>query len=78
MSQSSSLASIVSTQTWKTDDKTPLALFHKKFWSKSMKDEESEWHNNQPGVVYQDGDGRLDQDQDQDQDETMDMDGNII
>jgi hypothetical protein len=63
MSQSS-LASVVSTQTWKADDKTPLALFHKKFWGKSMKDEESEWRNTQPGVADQDGDGRMDQDQD--------------
>ena len=50
MSESSSLASVVCNQTWKTDDKTPLTLFHKKFWGKSMKDEadeESEWRMSQ-------------------------------
>ena len=47
MSESSSLASVVSNQTWKADDGTPLALFHKKFWGKSMKDEESEWRKSQ-------------------------------
>ena len=39
-----------------------------------MKDEESEWRNNQPGVVDQDGNGCIDQDQD----ETTDMDDSII
>jgi hypothetical protein len=65
MSESSSLASVVSNQTWKADDKTPLALFHKKFWGKSMKDEESEWHKSQIKT-------------DQDQDEITDTDDDII
>ena len=63
MSESSSLASVVSNQTWKADDGTPLALFHKKFWGKSMKDEESEWRKSQ----------LIDQDE-----ETTDADDDII
>jgi hypothetical protein len=66
MSESSSLASVVCNKTWKADDdKTPLALFHKKFWGKSMKDEESEWRESQIRI-------------DQDQDEITDMDDDII
>ena len=52
------------------DDETPLALFHKKFWGKSMKDEESEWRRSQIRIV--------DQDQDQDQNNTSDMDDDIV
>jgi hypothetical protein len=67
MSKSSSLASVVGTQTWKADDNTPVAQFHKKFWGKSMKDEESEWRDTQE-------DTQEDEHMDQDQDETADMD----
>jgi hypothetical protein len=65
MSESSSLASVVSNLTWKADDGTPLALFHKKFWGKSMKDEESEWRKSQIRI-------------DQDEDEITDEDDDII
>jgi hypothetical protein len=66
MSKLSSLASVVRNRTWKADDdETPLALFHKKFWGKSMKDEESEWHRSQIKI-------------DQDQDEITDMDDDIV
>ena len=65
--ESSSLASVVRNPTWKADDETPLALFHKKFWGKSMKDEESEWRKSQPEIRI-----------DQDQDEITDMDDDII
>ena len=65
MSESSLLASIVSNQTWKVDDGTPLALFHKKFWGKSMKGEESEWCKLQIRI-------------DQDEDEITDVDDDII
>jgi hypothetical protein len=69
MSESSSLASLASVvrnQTWKAeDDETSLALFHKRFWGKSMNDEESEWHRSQIRI-------------DQDQDEITDMDDDII
>lgn len=73
MSKSSSLASVVGTQTWKADDNTPVAQFHKKFWGKSMKDEESEWRDTQKDEWC---DTREDErmDQDQDQDEATDMD----
>jgi len=71
MSESSSLASVVSTQTWKADDNTPVAQFHKKFWGKSMKDEESEWRDTQKDEWC---DTREDERMDQDQDETTDMD----
>jgi hypothetical protein len=81
MSESSSLASVVRVQTWlKTDDENPLALFHKKFWGKSMKDEESEWCDTQPvsggslGVADQDGDERMDLDEG----ERMDEDDDVI
>src|ERR1700683_4043199 len=70
ISQSSS---VVSTQTWKADDKIPLALFHKKFWGKSMKDEESEGATPSQGLQIRMGMGM-----DQDQNETMDMEDNII
>ena len=65
MSESSSLASVISNQMWKADDGTPLALFHKKFWGKSMKDEESEWRKSQIRIA-------------QDEDEIMDKDDDII
>ncbi len=64
MPELSSLAAI-SKHTWKADDKTPLALFHKKFRGKSMKDEESEWRKSQIRI-------------DQDQDEITDMEDDII
>jgi len=47
---SSSLASVVSKRglMWDlADDDLPVTLFHKKFWGKSMKDEESEWRKSQ-------------------------------
>ena len=44
--ESSSLASVVRKKTWEADDGT-LALFHKKFWGKSMKDEELEWRKSE-------------------------------
>jgi hypothetical protein len=71
MFESSSLASVVCNETWKADDNTPLALFHEKFWGKSMKDEESEWRKSQI---------RTDQDQDEttNQEEITDMDDDII
>src|SRR5882762_10803917 len=65
MSESSSLASVVSNQTWIADDGTPLALFHKKFGGKSMKDEESGWRKSQIRI-------------DQDVDEITDVDDDII
>ena len=46
MSDSSSLASVVRVKfrKWqKLDDEYPLALFHARFWGKSMEDEEEEW-----------------------------------
>jgi hypothetical protein len=68
----SSLASVVRVQTYlKIDDDTPLARFYRKFWGKSMEDEEAEWQKGQtqiggqPEDEDQDGYEAMVQDQDQ-------------
>jgi hypothetical protein len=56
MSDSSSLASVVHVtfRTWrKVPDEHLLALFHRKFWGKSMEDEEEEWQKAQPQIEGQ-------------------------
>ena len=55
-SDSSSLASVVRVKfrKWqKLDDEYPLALFHVRFWGKSMEDEEEEWRKAQPQIEGQ-------------------------
>ena len=51
----SGLSSVVrfpSVEQWKTiDNGEPLAVFHAKFWGKSMAVEEKEWLNTQPPVA---------------------------
>ena len=53
---SSSLASVVHVKfrKWqKLVDRHPLALFHARFWGKSMEDEEEEWRKAQPQIEGQ-------------------------
>jgi hypothetical protein len=79
-SDSSSLASVVRVkfQKWqKLDDEYPLALFHVRFWGKSMEDEEEEWRKAQPQIEDEDegryegkGKGRA---IDEDEDEAMEV-----
>ena len=86
MSDSSSLASVVRVnfrKKWqKLADGYSLALFHARFWGKSMKDEEEEWRKAQPHIEGQPededesryegkGKGRM---IDEDEDEAMDED----
>src|SRR6202042_1636592 len=55
MSDSSSLASVVRVKSrkWQKLDDEPLALFHARFWGKSMEDEEKEWRKAQPQIEGQ-------------------------
>ena len=56
MSDSPSLASVVHVtfRTWqKVPDGHLLALFHRRFWGKSMEDEEEEWQKAQPQIEGQ-------------------------
>jgi hypothetical protein len=56
ISDSSSLASVahVKFRKWqKLADECPLALFHARFWGKSMEDEEEEWRKAQPQIEGQ-------------------------
>lgn len=63
MSEASSLNSVVRVQTWlKIDDDVPLAMFHEKFWGKSMEDEEAEWRRGYAERGFRDE--RLDEDDD--------------
>jgi hypothetical protein len=54
----SSLASVVRIETWpKVHGGHPLALFHMKFWGKSMADEEAEWQKKRTHIGGHPDDG---------------------
>ncbi|KAM6503293.1 hypothetical protein JOM56_000236 [Amanita muscaria] len=63
----SPLASVVSStrvqEYHKVDTNTPLALFHQKFWGKSMEDEKAKWQETQIGGQPEDEDQSEDKDQ---------------
>ena len=64
----SELTSVVRVCTWpKVDDQYPIALFHKKFWGKSMEDEEAEWRKTQTQTQIggQDRHEAMEEDEDQ-------------
>jgi hypothetical protein len=76
MSEASSLNSVVRVQTWlKIDDDVPLAMFHEKFWGKSMKDEEAEWCRGYTERGFRDEGGKR---MELDEDERLDVDDDMI
>jgi hypothetical protein len=75
MSDSSSLASVVHVESRKWEklaDDYPLAVFHRRFWGKSMKDEEEEWQKTQPQTESQ----SKDEDEDRYEGKAIDDDDN--